>query len=228
MHNDGSCQVFPKYGREKNYIQITSPEEKTFGGFMKILKLSFMIVLTALVMVNCSSKPSPAPVIDAPKNAKNPTGPADLPGWFINSPEEDDTFIYAVGTGESRKMDLAIDKAKQAGKVELSERISANVQSQVKSFTQEAGMSENTQIMEFYQSTSKTVTNNTLNGITVLKRYPYQKSGGTWLAYVQIGLRKDAVNTEVVNVIQNEEALYTEFKASQAFQALEAAVGQTK
>jgi hypothetical protein len=192
---------------------------------MKILKLSSMVLLTLLVMVNCSSKPS---VVDAPETAKNPKGPADLPEWFINSPEEDDTYIYAVGTGESRKMDLAIDKAKQAAKVEISERISANVQSQVKSFTQEAGMTEDTQIMEFYQSTSKTVTNNTLNGITVLKRYPYQKSGGTWLAYVQIGLRKDAVNTEVVNLIKNEEALYAEFKASQAFEALEAAVGETK
>jgi len=192
---------------------------------MRILKLSFMVLLTLLVMVNCSSKPS---VVDAPKEARNPKGPADLPEWFINSLEEDDTYIYSVGTGESRKMDLAIDKAKQAAKVEISERISANVQSQVKTFTQEAGMTEDTQIMEFYQNTSKTVTNNTLNGITVLKRYPYQKSGGIWLAYVQLGLRKDAVNTEVVNLIKNEEALYTEFKASQAFEALEAAVGQTK
>lgn len=193
---------------------------------MRILKLSFMIVLTAMVMVSCGG--GAAVVDDAPATAKNPKGPNDLPEWYINTPEEDDTYIYAVGTGESRKMDLAIDKAKQAGKVELSERISANVQSQVKSFTQEAGMSEDTQIMEFYQSTSKTVTNNTLNGITVLKRYPYQKSGGSWLAYVQLGLRKDAVNNEVVNVIKNEEAMYAEFKASQAFQALEAAVGETK
>ena len=192
---------------------------------MKALKLSAITVLTLLVMINCSGRPA---VDDAPSSAKNPKGPTDLPEWFINTPEEDDTYIYSVGTGESRDMSLAIDKAKQAGKVELSERISANVQSQVKSFTQEAGMSEDTQIMEFYQSTSKTVTNNTLNGVTVLKRYPYQKSGGSWVAYVQLGLRKDAVNTEVVNVIKNEEALYAEFKASQAFQELEAAVGETK
>ena len=193
---------------------------------MKILKLSFLVVLTALVMINCAGNPPAAN--DMPKDANNPEGPMDLPDWFINTPEEDDMFIYAVGTGESRKMDLAIDKAKQAAKVEISERISANVKSQVKSFTQEAGMTENTQIVEFYQSTSKTVTNNTLNGISVLKRYPYQKSGGTWIAYVQLGLKKDAVSTAVVNVIKNEEALYAEFKASQAFQELEAAMDETK
>jgi len=186
-----------------------------------------MVLLTMLVIISCASAP---PVNDMPdrKDATNPKTPMDLPDWYINTPEEDDTYIYAVGMGESRKMDLAIDKAKQAAKVELSERVSASVQSQVKSFTQEAGMTENTQIVEFYQSTSKTVTDNTLNGVTVLKRYPYQKSGGTWIAYVQMGLKKDAVSTEVVNLIKNEEALYAEFKASQAFQELEAAVGNTE
>ncbi len=192
---------------------------------MKIVKLSFLIVLTALVMLNCSGGKE---VIDMPDGANNPKGPADLPDWFTNPPEEDDMYIYSVGMGESRKMDLAMDKAKQAGKVELSERISAKVQSQVKSFTQEAGMSENTQIVEFYQSTSKTVTDNTLNGVTVLKRYPYEKKGGTWIAYVQLGLKKDAVSTAVVNVIKNEEALYAEFKASQAFKELEAATQNAK
>jgi len=194
---------------------------------MRILKLSFMVLLTTLVTISCSHAPA---VNDMPsrKNATNPETPNDLPDWYINTPEEDDTFIYAVGMGESRKMDIAIDKAKQSGTVELSQRISASVQSQVKNFTQEAGMDENTQVMDFYQSTSKTVTDNTLNGVSVLKRYPYKKSGGTWIAYVQLGLRKDAVNTQVVSAIQNEEALYSEFKASQAFKELEATVGQAK
>jgi len=191
---------------------------------MKILKPGIMVVLAALVMISCSSAP---PVNDMPdrKDATNPKTPMDLPDWYINNVEEDDTYYFSVGMGESKKMDLAIDKAKQAGRVELSERVAANVQSQVKSFTQEAGMSENTQIVEFYQSTSKTVTDNTLNGVSVLKRYPYQKSDGTWIAYVQLALKKDAVSTEVVNLIQNEEALYAQFKASQAFKDLEATVG---
>ena len=163
------------------YIRLALPNElEQIGGFMRILKISLLVLLTALVMVNCGSTPPPATetvVYDMPEPARavNPVAPSDLPDWFINTPEEDDTFIYAVGMGESRKMNIAIDKAKQAGKVSLSERISANVQSQVKNFSQEAGMDENTQVVEFYQSTSKTVTNNTLNGITVLKRYPYQR-----------------------------------------------------
>ncbi|MCF7809147.1 MAG: LPP20 family lipoprotein [Candidatus Marinimicrobia bacterium] len=194
---------------------------------MKLLKPGLLVFMAALVMIGCSSPP---PVNDMPdrKDATNPKTPMDLPDWYINNVEEDETYYFSVGMGESKKMDLAIDKAKQAGRVELSERVAAKVQSQVKSFTQEAGMTENTQIVEFYQSTSKTVTDNTLNGVSVLKRYPYQKSDGTWIAYVQLALKKDAVSTEVVDLIKNEEALYAEFKASQGFKDLEAAVGKTE
>jgi hypothetical protein len=210
------------------YICLALPQDnEQLGGSMKMLKLGFMVFLTVLVMISCSSKPA-VNDMPIPQKATNPETPNDLPEWYINTPEEDDTFIYAVGMGESRKMDIAINKAKQSGTVELSQRISANVKSQVRSFTQEAGMNEDTQVMDFYQSTSETVTNNTLNGVSILKRYPYKKPGGTWIAYVQLGLRKDAVNTQIVSAIQNEEALYTEFKASQAFKALEAAVGETK
>ena len=87
-------------------------------------------------------------------------------------------------------------------------------------------MDENTQIVEFYQSASQTITNNQLNGITPLKKYPYMKPGGSYIAYALYGLRKDAVNNEVVDLIKNEEALYAEFKASQAFQALDAKVSE--
>lgn len=194
---------------------------------MKILKPGLLVVVAALVMIGCSSAP---PVNDMPdrKDATNPQTPMDLPDWYINNTAEDDVYYYSVGTAESQTMARAIDKAKEAAKVELSERVEANVQSMVKNFVQEAGMSEDTQIMEFYQSTSKTVTNNTFSGITVLKRYPYQKSNDRWIAYVQMALKKDAVSKTVVNLIQNEEAMYAEFKASQAFKDLEASTGGTE
>ncbi len=191
---------------------------------MKVLKVVFAIIFVVGLVANCSSAP-PA-VVDMPSepDGRNPSGPSDMPEWFTNTPEEDDTFIYATGSGDSRKMNIAIDKAKQSASVTISERISAHVSSQVKQFTQEAGMTENTQITEFYQSTSKTVTNNTMSGLTVLKKYPYRKKDDTWTAYVLVGLKKGEVNKSMVNLIQNEEALYAEFKASQAFEELEASI----
>ena len=191
---------------------------------MKYMKILVLVIVGMFLIVGCSG--TSKDVVDMPSasSGANPKGPVDLPDWFINTPEEDDIFIYATGSGDSRKMDLAINKAKQSASVSISERISAHVSSQIKQFTQEAGMTENTQIIEFYESTSKTVTNNTLNGLTIVKRYPYHKKDGSWTAYVLAGLKKGAVNTAMVNVIRNEEALYAEFKASQAFEELEASI----
>jgi hypothetical protein len=163
----------------------------------------------------------------AVKQGGMPSGPSDLPDWYINTPEEDDTYIYGTGDATSRKMNIAISKAQQGAQVMISTRIQATVQSQVKNFTQEAGMDENTQVVEFYQEASKTVTNNTMSGLQVLKKYPYMMPGGSYHAYVLVGLRKDAVNKALVNQIQDNKALYAEFKASQAFKDLETATGGT-
>jgi len=190
---------------------------------MKAFQVLLIGLMGIMLLVSCGGpKPMPAPMDMPPQpNAAAPQTPIDVPDWFANAPEEDDTYIYATGIGESRQMNLAIDKGKQAATLELSQRVSANVQSMVKNFAQEAGMGGETQIVEFYQSASQTITNNQLNGLTPLKKYPYMKSGGGYIAYVLMGLKKDAVENEVVSMIQNEEALYSEFKASQAFKELE-------
>lgn len=187
----------------------------------KVLMLTSMIGL----IVSCGSKPAPTPDMPSQKQAGTPQGPGDLPDWYINTPEEDDTYIYGTGDATSRKMNIAISKANQSAQTMISTRIQATVQSQVKNFTQEAGMDENTQIVEFYQEASKTVTNNTMSGLQVLKKYPYMMPGGSYRAYVLVGLRKEAVNKALVNQIKDEKALYAEFKASQAFQELDAATG---
>jgi len=191
---------------------------------MKIIKLLISFIVGIVLIIGCATTPPVAQDMPSKAAGSKPELPSDMPDWFINNPEDDDTYFYAAGSGASRKMEIAISKAKQVASVTISERISAQVSSMVKQFTQEAGMTENTQITEFYQSTSKTVTNNTLHGLTVLKKYPYQKKDNSWNVYVLVGLKKEMINSALVNVIKNEEALYSEFKASQAFEDLEATI----
>lgn len=193
---------------------------------MKTLTKILMTLGVVALVVSCGSAPSPAPTpvdMPSPKAAAVPATPMDMPDWFTNTPEEDDVYIYGTGDAVSRKMNIAIDKATQAANVTISTRIKATVQSQVKNFSQEAGMDENTQIVEFYQSASKTVTDNTMTGLQILKKYPYMMPGGSYHAYVLVGLKKEAVNSAIVNQIKDDKALYSEFKASQAFKELEAA-----
>jgi hypothetical protein len=207
------------------YYGVRKKINMFLGGKMKRLQLILIAVVAMMFLVNCGASKPASNDMPTHEAATNPVTPLDLPDWYINPPEDDDTYVYSTATGNSRQMQVAVDKAKQAGMVGLSQGISATVQSMVKQFTQESGMGENTQLMEFYQSTSRTITDNTLNGVRVLKKYPYQKPGGGYTVYVLLGLRKDIIAEQVVSAIKNEEALYTEFKATQAFQEMEAQIG---
>jgi hypothetical protein len=185
-----------------------------------------------MLVVGCGGKPTPEPErttyereLPSDRDLARPTGPSDMPAWFIDTPEEDDVYIYGTGMGESGKPNIALEKAKAAATNEISTRIEAEVKSLTQNFMQEAGMGESTQIVEFYKQGTEIVTNNRLNGLTPLEKVPVMRPDNSWVAYVLMGLKKDAVATEVVNLIKNEEALYSEFKASQTFQELESKLG---
>ena len=184
-----------------------------------------------LFLTGCASTapvPAAAASTDYTTSTKpaKPTVPADVPNWFMETPSEDDQYYYATAVSDMRSMGNAINRAIQDGQRQLSESIKANVQSMVKNYTQEAGVNETANVIEFYESVSKTVSDNVIAGLITLKKYPYEKPGGGYKAYVLVGIQKDAVQNEVLSQIQTEESMYAEFKASQAFQALEAEVNK--
>jgi len=89
-----------------------------------------------------------------------PEVPADVPTWFMDTPSEDDTYYYATAVADMRSMQNAINRATQDGQRQLSEAIQVQVQSMVKNYTQEAGINETVDVIEFYESVSKSVSNN--------------------------------------------------------------------
>jgi len=188
---------------------------------------TIFILMAVVFVVSCGAPPTPKPV-DMPSQAQasNPQTPLDVPDWFMMTPEEDDEYIYATGEATSRKLSLAIQKASQQARMNLGQQISTKVQSLIESMTQEAGMDENTQITEFYSEAARSISNETLNGATVLKKYPYQTSSGGYRAYVLMGLKKNAFNNATVSAIKNEEAMFAEFKKTQVFQRMEEALGE--
>ena len=132
-----------------------------------------------------------------------------------------EAITRSPSVADMRSMNNAINRATQDGQRQLSEAIEVKVQSMVKNYTSEAGVNETRDVIEFYEAVAKSVSDNTMRGAKVIKKYPYVKPSGGYKAYVLVGLTKDAVKGEVVSAVQNEEAMYAQFKASQAFKELE-------
>ena len=198
-------------------------------------KTIYITMLFSIFMTACGSPPpAPTPVDMPPQSrAANPQTPMDVPNWFMMTPEPDDEYaVYATGEATSRKMNIAMQKSTQQARANLGQSINAKVQSLIESMVEEAGMGENVQITEFYSEASKSVSNETLSGAVVVKKYPYQMSSGGYRVYVLMGLRKapfdNSAKLAIVSKVKEnqEEAMYANFKKTQAFNRLDEAIGE--
>ena len=186
--------------------------------------ITYITTAAILLLAGCASAPAGTDYANSTKPA-NPQIPTDVPDWYMETPS-DGEYVYVTGMGDGSNINIALGKAKSFAQQEMSEQISAEVQSMVKNYMQESGVDENQSSINFYESVSKTVSNNTMTGFEVLKKYPYSKPNGGYKVYILAGVKTGTVQGEVVSQIQNEESMYAEFKASQAFQALEAEVSK--
>ena len=193
------------------------------------------ITLLTVFIIACGGSTPPRAPVDMPSQAQAaaPQTPMDVPSWFMMTPEPDDEYaVYSTGEATSRKMNIAMQKATQQARANLGQSISAKVQSLIESMVEEAGMGENVQITEFYSEASKSVSNETLSGATVVKKYPYQTSSGGYRVYVLMGLKKapfdNAASQAIVSKVKEnqEEAMYATFKKTQAFNRLDEALDE--
>ena len=198
-------------------------------------RLLYTITLPIVFIIACGGSTPPRAPVDMPSQsqAANPQTPMDVPNWFMMTPEPDDEYaVYATGEATSRKMNIAMQKATQQARANLGQSIKAKVQSLIESMVEEAGMGENVQITEFYSEASKSVSNETLSGAIVIKKYPYQTSSGGYRVYVLMGLKKapfdNAASQAIVSKVKEnqEEAMYATFKKTQAFNRLEDALSE--
>ena len=192
-------------------------------------RLLYTTTLLMVFIISCGGSTPPRAPVDMPPQARAaaPQTPMDVPSWFMMTPEPDDEYaVYATGEATSRKMNIAMQKSTQQARANLGQSIKAKVQSLIESMVEEAGMGENVQITEFYSEASKSVSNETLSGATVVKKYPYQTSSGGYRVYVLMGLKKapfdNAASQAIVSKVKEnqEEAMYATFKKTQAFNRL--------
>ena len=148
------------------------------------------------------------------------TSNQDIPDWFLNPPKAEDA-IYGVGSAKKASQSLAKSAADARAREEIARAIEVKVQTMFKNFQQESGIGENAQALEFVQNVSKQIANATLTGTQIEKRYA-AKDGTiyTLMSYSMSEVKKQAKEKMKTN-IHNEEALYNEFKAKQAFDALD-------
>ena len=147
-----------------------------------------------------------------------------VPDWYEKPPAGDESHLYAVAAGESRDMHVATKKAKTQGRADLAQQMGTKVQNLEKLFQEEVGTDADTELLEQFTSVTKTVTSETLHGATEEQKEAQTLENGTFRVYVLMSLPIGEANQAMMAKIKANERLYTRFRASQAFDELDAEI----
>ena len=145
-----------------------------------------------------------------------------MPAWYESVPKDTESHLYSATTGESRKMDVAIKKAKTQARAELAQKLGTKVQNLEKLFQEEVGADPDTELLEQFTSVTKTITSETLHGTQEEKKEIQNLENGNFRVYMLMTLPIGEANQAMMARIRANEHLYTRFRASQAFDELDA------
>jgi hypothetical protein len=180
---------------------------------MKKVSLLVLLALT-LGMLGCGG--------GAPQPGTPEATLVDIPDWYSNPPT-DPNYLFAAATAMSRDMQLSVDKAKQQARTDLASQLEVKVKGMTKSFTEEVGTNEDSELLTQFTEASKAVVSTVMNGTRVNKQ-DIKVENGIYRAYVLMELPLGAANAALMQQIKNNQNLYTRFRATQAFDELETEV----
>jgi len=177
---------------------------------MKKLTIALLIIVVAFFVISCVS--APAKVVEPQKS--------NLPDFVLNPPMATDA-IYGVGYAKQSSQALSIKVAETNARADIASQIETTIQEAITSYAQEAGEGENTQLINFVETITRQITDQTLSGATPKSRVPMD-DGGFWvlMVYGKEAL-KDSFEDVAKEFERNDAAAFAEFKASQAIEKLE-------
>ena len=144
---------------------------------------------------------------------------AGIPEWYKNPPTDSD-YLFAVATATSRDMQLATQKAKTTAQANLAQQLSTKLANLTKQFQEETGEAQDSQLLTQFTSATKTVTEETLVGSKADKQEIVPEQG-IYRVYVLMSLPLGKTNRVLMDKIKSDEALYTKFRSTQAFEELD-------
>ncbi len=174
---------------------------------MKIIKIAIMLLITILVISACGKG-------DGPKGVQK----LYYPDWWQNQDSEEYVQTYGMATKVSQT--ASYDAAYANAMLQAAQYVETVVKGMVKNYEEEAGV-ETPQVLALTSKVVKAVSNAKFSKTRVTKQETIPTENKRYQTFVRVSIPKESVNKNLVNQIKNEEALYNQFKASQAFDELE-------
>lgn len=182
---------------------------------------SAVMLLAGLALYGCGG---PKTVNLAPTPTEKVT--AGIPDWYKN-PSSDEEHLTAVATATSRDMQMAVQKAKTTAQADLAQQLSTKLGNLTKQFQEETGEQEGSELLTQFTSATKTVTSETLVG-TKVDQQQILPEKDIYRVYVLMSLPIGKANQMLMEKLKADQALYTRFRSTQAFEELDKEVKEAE
>ncbi len=149
------------------------------------------------------------------------------PKWYIESPTNSDKVVYIAGTGSSRSLTLARDKALLDAEKQLANQIDAMVSSRMKQYIREVGVNSPLTLEDNEQVVKKLVVEANIAGYAINKT-ELQSEGKDYRFYVLLEYQVGEGN--VLRAISQTNKLITKFKGDKekAFKELDKEIDEKR
>jgi hypothetical protein len=192
----------------------------------KPLFFASLVVVVALLSGCATTKPAPAvtPVPEASstplpvttEQIPAPVTPSSLPEEMqkLSAKLVETGGLAAVGTGESKSLELALNKAKVNGRKELTQMMETRFAVLEKAFSEETGIPFDSLFLSGFNHAEKVLTGQ-ISG-SIAQTLKYEATGHTFTAYAIMVLDPKAI----VDQLAKEKELYARLQPTKAFGAL--------
>ncbi|MDD4310401.1 MAG: hypothetical protein PHO32_08480 [Candidatus Cloacimonetes bacterium] len=179
------------------------------------LKLALAVVAIMVLLSACGNN----------KKMPKPGGEVVYrPVWWSTQPETE--FVCTYGQGTQASETASMNTAKANALLEAAQYVEVEIQGMIKSYEEEAGVVD-PQILALSQRVVKAISSARFSGTipgAIETQKVNEQHGIRYKTWIQVKIPKSEINKNLVNNIRNEEALYNQFKASQAFKELDAEI----
>jgi hypothetical protein len=124
--------------------------------------------------------------------------------------------LATVGIGESKSLELALNKAKVNGRRELAKLLAARFDVLEKAFSEESGIPFESLLLSGFNSAEKAITEQQIAG-SVAQTLKYENTGDTFTAYAVMVLDPKVIADQLAK----EKDLYTRLQKTKAFGVLD-------
>ena len=170
-----------------------------------------MITLLALTLTNCAQS-----TYKVKQEAKEEGRVLNqVPEWYIEAKVEKgfvfdrdaDTFIYAVGQGNSPDLQLAIEKAMMIAKAELADKLQGQMNKRTDLYITEVGQDGNREVVSKIEETIVNIVRETMiQGYEQWEKAVYETPNGQYRVYIGLKMGVGDANVLAEYIAKNATA----------------------